>query len=155
MGHDHEPGPRRERRLDVLGRDGPVLEREDGQPDAALPRVLLERPQHGVVLEGGREDAAARLCAREEALDKEVQGVGRVLGEDHVLGRARAEEAGDGLAGDGDRVLPKAAGGPTHPKGGRARDCWTASSTSGASAARRGVIQVDERSGGRHADPVF
>ena len=120
------------------------------------PRVLVERPQHRVVLECGREDVAAGLFSREKSLDEEVQGVRRVLGEDHVLGRAGGQEAGERLAGEGDGVLSLGAGGPARPEGGQGEGLPDGlKHLRRFRPARRGVVQVDDWLGGSHAGTRF
>ena len=152
VGHDHEPGIGRDEPPRRFGGDGPALEREDGQPDTMLPFVLVERPQHGVVVEGGGEDMAAGLFSREKSLDEEVQGIGRVLGEDHVFGRVCAQEAGERLAGERDIVLPLGAGGPARPEERQGEGLPDGlQHLRGFRPARCGVVQVDDRSGGSHA----
>jgi predicted secreted protein len=72
----------------------------------------MERPQDRVVVECGGEDMATIPAGREESLDEDVQRIGRVLGEDHVLRQLCAKEARERFPGERDVVLALAAGGP-------------------------------------------
>ena len=56
---------------------------------------MAERPHHGVVLERGRHDAPA---LGSEPEDRQVERLGRVLGEDHLVGRLGADQVGEPLA---------------------------------------------------------
>ena len=60
---------------------------------------VAQRAHHRVVLERRRDDAAA---VGGEPVDREVERLGRVLGEDQLVGRLGAEQVGEPLAGEAD-----------------------------------------------------
>ncbi len=120
VGRDHQPGIGREGRFNsVGGGNSAVLEGKDGQPDPVLPLELVKRPQDRVVVEFRRDDVApSPFSVKKPPLDEDVQGIGRVLGEDHVLRRLSAKEGRERLAGERSIILTLAAGGPSRPEDG-------------------------------------
>ena len=75
---------------------------------------VAQRPHHGVVLERRRDDAPA---VGGQPVDREVEPLGRVLREDQLVRRLRAEQVGEPLAREAHRArrrdraaVPRAAG---------------------------------------------
>ena len=104
MVHDHHPGPRIERIPDRARVHVPFRVAPDPRdPHSAIALEVVERTQHGVVLDPRGDDMVAFT---DEPEQRDVQRIGDVLGEHHPIRvTAKPEELREQAAGLEDHLL--------------------------------------------------
>ena len=98
---DDKPRLRAQERLErgIIDLPAPVG-RDEADGHALLALQPVKRPQHGIVLQIGRDHMVA---GAKQAVQRDVQRLGDVRGEDDVVGAWAAEEGRDGLPRRKDR----------------------------------------------------
>jgi hypothetical protein len=105
VGHDHELSVRTDGCLDDFRSNKTPLERDDTQLDTVLLGILMEWPEHGVVIQCGGQDVTFFLYSCQKARYEDIKGIGCVKGENNVFRGICSQEGGESFPGPRDVIL--------------------------------------------------
>ena len=71
----------------------------DIQSDTVLLLILMEWPEHGVVVQCRGQDMTFFIYSSQKTWYEDVQGIRCVVGEHEVFGRVSSQERGESLPG--------------------------------------------------------